>query len=258
MKQHVKTECRHRFVPCGNDCGLQVREIDLENHYKNECMNRIVDCELGCTTIVSGVAEEITRLPAKQMKSHIKVDCPERHLRCGMCAQEMKAKELAAHMRTSCETRIVGCRLNGCAKRLPYKDREKHERTECKYRMVLCPSGCGLTVMHKKLQRHMETVCDMLHVSCTLGCGVQVRQRQLADHLEYDCIRRPTRPGSRAKARIAEQKRLSARSMTPPLSRGSTVVSSPTTKEKKKLDPPKSYLSRSGTMNSLPPIGNNK
>jgi len=195
MKYHIENTCVNRFITCPLKCGYKAREIDMETHLNTECDNRMSECPNKCMMSTGGVGEAVLVLPAKQVGVHLRVDCPERLLKCGMCQEEMKAKELSLHNSTSCEYRIVDCRCLGCLKKLPFNEREHHEKHKCKFRLVVCPAGCGLSIMYKKLERHIETKCDMLRVACVSGCGQIIQQGQMADHLSYECARRVMRGG---------------------------------------------------------------
>jgi ankyrin repeat protein len=207
MSEHLQSSCVYRFIQCTNpngSCEYKIREIDMFNHLNNECPNRIIFCPLGCMSRVSysGIAEEPTRLVAKQLPLHLKTECLERLIHCGLCSLEMKAKDLPYHGRNLCEYRSCSCRNHGCCKVLRgQKLREKHERNECKYRFVLCPTGCGVAVIAKRLQLHLKSEgCPMRYVPCVLGCGLEIRQGQMGMHLQYECNKRQLQGtyGSRA------------------------------------------------------------
>jgi hypothetical protein len=153
----------------------------------------------------------------------------------------MKAKEIPAHMRNACETRIVGCRLGGCLKRLPLKDREKHETFECKYRLALCPMGCGLRLVSFKLQRHQEGACDMRQVDCPLGCGMVLRQVVLSSHMESECPKRAVNYGGGGKWGLSRG------------ASGSSVTDSPSGFKKKEMAAAAAGAMRDGRSLSPPP-----
>ena len=190
---HIRNECKNRFIKCPLKCGYKAREVDMQAHVEKECDERMAECPNRCMMNTGGVSESILILPAKQIGVHMRVDCPERFLKCGMCEEELKAKDLPYHSRNDCEYRNVDCRNLGCLKKLPFNKREDHEKHKCKFRLIICPAGCGLRIMYKKLDRHMETKCDMLRVPCVAGCGQVLQQGQMGDHLSYECARRVLR-----------------------------------------------------------------
>ena len=193
MKEHIKNTCKNRFIPCPLECGYKAREVDMDVHLEKECDNRMTECPNKCMMNTGGIGEAIRILSAKQVGVHMRVYCPERALKCGMCQEKLRAKELPLHMKADCEFRTVDCRCGGCMKRLPFNQREDHEKHKCKFRLVICPAGCGLSIMFKKLERHMETKCDMLRVACVSGCGQILQQGQMGDHLSFECSRRVMR-----------------------------------------------------------------
>jgi hypothetical protein len=190
MNYHIKNTCKNRFIACPLKCGYKAREVDINTHLEKECDNRMTECPNKCMTNAGGATEKVLLLPAKQVGVHLRVACPERELKCGLCQLKLIAKDMHFHSRNDCEYREVQCRCFGCLKVLPYNQREDHEKHKCKFRLVLCPAGCGLSIMYKKLERHVETKCDMKRVACVAGCGQIVPQGQMSDHLLYECVRR--------------------------------------------------------------------
>jgi ankyrin repeat protein len=208
MQNHIKNSCKNRFISCPLKCGYKARGVDMDVHLEKECDNRMMECPNKCMMNTGGVGESVLILPAKQCGIHMRVDCPERFLKCGMCQEGMLAKELPHHNKADCEFRTVDCRCLGCMKKLPCNQREDHEKHKCKFRLVICPAGCGLSIMFKKLERHMETKCDMLRVQCVSGCGQVVQQGQMGDHLSHECPRRVMRamsPGKKKQSGVTSK-----------------------------------------------------
>lgn len=215
MKYHIENTCVNRFIQCPLQCGYKAREIDMGVHLEKECDNRMTECPNKCMISTGGVGEAVLVLPAKQVGVHLRVDCPERYLKCGMCQTQLQAKDLPQHNSLDCEYRIVDCRCLGCMKKLPFNEREHHEKHKCKFRLVVCPAGCGMSIMHKKLDRHMETKCDMLRVACVSGCGQIIQQGQMVDHLSYECARRVMRGNAPGKKVPPALSRPSSKPSTP-------------------------------------------
>lgn len=86
MEKHFSV-CPKIFVFCGQDCGVEVERIELENHIKADCQNTLVECmfaEHGCSKKYKR-AEEIEHYEEAKLEHYAVIskglkDCKENNL----------------------------------------------------------------------------------------------------------------------------------------------------------------------------------
>lgn len=184
-QNHIKNECKHRFVKCPLHCALaEVRAVDLDKHVLELCECRLRECLLGCR---DPCTESIRVLEHRLMDVHVKFECSERFFRCDACRQEVKVKLRESHLMSDCPQRRVSCRLHNCIKVLPICDREDHERFLCRFRVVLCPLGCGEALPCNHVNRHQLKHCPKRLVDCPLKCNLSIHYESLELHIRSDC-----------------------------------------------------------------------
>ena len=134
--------------------------------------------------------ERIYEIRAELVDVHIRKECPNRVMTCGLCAESVVAKSLLSHKSDTCQSRVVSCPNEGCMKKLCHYELDKHQNHSCRFLLKLCVEGCGELIHAIKMNKHVGHSCAMRYVPCPLNCGVIVRFKLLAAHTALECLRR--------------------------------------------------------------------
>ena len=171
MKEHLKTECICRPVPCPLKCGFDVAFKNVIKHVESECEARMLKCSQGCGK----------EMKSKELENHEQHECPYRLVNCGNgCGERLKLSDLEEHKKTSCGKRMIVC--THCPKEMFADKLEWHLQNKCKKAPMFCRFGCGETVIRGKMKTHEKRHCPMRITECSLGCGVQLREKDRIYH----------------------------------------------------------------------------
>ncbi|XP_044174923.1 TNF receptor-associated factor 6-like [Acropora millepora] len=108
LEDHLK-ECDFVLVSCPKNCGKEFQRKDLKKHLKDDCPNRTIPCTF--------CAEEVLW---NSMENHFQ-DCPQYPLSCEKCRKENIARnEMQDHNEKECPRaelqcpfNVVGCQFEG-------------------------------------------------------------------------------------------------------------------------------------------------
>jgi hypothetical protein len=134
--------------------------------------------------------ERVFKMKAKLLPVHLKNECPNRIIYCGLCGNQEEAKKMNLHKNDLCIKRNVCCTNKGCSKVVSSCDLDKHINNDCKFLFRYCTEGCREMVISMKMSTHLLKDCSMRYVLCTLNCGSTMRYNVLNMHMLNDCIRR--------------------------------------------------------------------
>lgn len=208
--------------------------------------------------VENGVYKVPTRIRANVLPMHLLHDCQERMVKCCLCSQQFRAKDIERHSTFECSNRLVNCRIHGCIKQLPENERDDHERFTCRFRLLPCSQGCGENIVAIDMGRHVSKTCSMRHVQCPLQCDAVLRQYQVQSHLETECSRRfgadnspPHSPLNRGQAFMSQSMKLP--SMSNLLSKSASSSSNNLLSEMEKVNVPGSPLNRNNRKKPFSP-----
>ena len=118
LEEHLAV-CEFFPVACELNCDCLLLQAEMEDHVQNKCENRRIDCTY-CTY----------NLTVAEMDNHLET-CGEHPVVCPNNCQleEMKRKDLEAHLDKDCELAEVECPYShsGCEVRLARNEMMQHE-----------------------------------------------------------------------------------------------------------------------------------
>ena len=162
-------------------CSTLVQARFLGVHMRQECAERrkqrlladrgkILDMSVSC-------AECGKMLPKRQMRAHLKNDCSTRMVQCSNpgCTLMVRAGVLQTHKRIYCKTAVRNAKL--------YDRQTTRKPTE------KCPA-CHENVAARDFRSHVAEGCPMRVVDCPnkkLGCGERIKAAEIGLHLRNAC-----------------------------------------------------------------------
>uniref|UniRef100_A0A8C7ZJR3 PDZ domain containing RING finger 3b n=1 Tax=Oryzias sinensis TaxID=183150 RepID=A0A8C7ZJR3_9TELE len=149
-------------------------------------------CPVKCQRVSARELNHV--LPLKNLILKLEIKC-DNHARG--CDAVVKLQHLAEHAET-CDFSPAKCRNKGCTEELRLRDLDAHMRETCDYRPVgVCDSGCGLvlTLREQKLQSHCCVRALKAHNSA-LHCRLII--------LDRECKKQAIRANQREKALLGQ------------------------------------------------------
>lgn len=152
---------------------VEKKELVLDKEVKDKILQLVVFClqkKRGCkrTVVLKDLEAHL------ETCGYVPVACP-----CG-CGLQVSKRELASHLTTTCERRLVTC--NFCQDEIVFKDVQDHNGV-CNKIPVTCPH-CKEQVRREQLPFH-ETTCTMKPRNCRLcesGCQFKGTSKELECH----------------------------------------------------------------------------
>ena len=137
------------------------------------------NAERGCQAILKiGECEEHLSTTNNEGCPYTKLQCPYH------CPAEIFRCRMDTHLKKECPKRHVSCYF--CKLQGEFQYIARHHKGECPKYPVRCPQGCTDTVLRKDLKAHRE-ICPMEPVACPFGefgCKAELRRRDRKRHLE--------------------------------------------------------------------------
>ena len=127
LKEHLTT-CEFALIPCPKEC-------------KGED------------------AKAIRQLMKKDVKIHLKNDCPNRDDKCEYCGMKGTHENIKVVHDKICKKKILPCSNDVCKKKVRREDMDKHVNDYCEYTMVPCKYeniGCSKRMIRKDIKEHEE------------------------------------------------------------------------------------------------------
>ena len=96
-------------------------------------------------------------------------------------------KDIKKHVKEDCPNREHECELCGLKDRY-YEMKWSHHQT-CPKKNISCPNKCGITMERQRCKEHVATECELTTIPCKykkLGCGVTLKRADMAAHEEDD------------------------------------------------------------------------
>ncbi|XP_023810863.1 E3 ubiquitin-protein ligase PDZRN3 isoform X2 [Oryzias latipes] len=149
-------------------------------------------CPVKCQRVSARELNHV--LPLKNLILKLEIKC-DNHARG--CDAVVKLQHLAEHAET-CDFSPAKCRNKGCTEELRLRDLDAHMRETCDYRPVgVCDSGCGLvlTLREQKLKSHCCVRALKAHNSA-LHCRLII--------LDRECKKQAIRANQREKALLGQ------------------------------------------------------
>jgi hypothetical protein len=87
-------------------------------------------------------------IKAKLLPVHLKNECPNRIIYCGLCGSQEEAKKMNLHKNDTCIKRNVCCTNKGCSKVISYCELDKHINNDCKFLFRYCTEVILETGVH--------------------------------------------------------------------------------------------------------------
>jgi hypothetical protein len=155
--------CKRKIIPCPNriaetkdrNCGMSFPMEELAKHNES-CSYFLITCTIGCGK----------QLTYKSMSKYHKTQCPERNVKCAVCQEVLKSKDLKTHEETSC-IKVCG---NGCGAKFLFAKELDHlascpkAAVDCVYSSI----GCEHKMLRENCVQHRRNYEDY-HVKLALG-----------------------------------------------------------------------------------------
>ena len=117
----------------------------------------------------------IRQLMRKDVKIHLKKDCPNRTNKCKYCGKKGTYADIKKVHDQVCKKKILLCSNLLCKKELAREDMDKHVNDHCEYTVVPCKYeniGCSERMIRKDIKEHekdddkahLHMALDVLHV----------------------------------------------------------------------------------------------
>lgn len=168
--QHVKDEC---------ECGLKVMKCKLKDHLMR-CSARSICPYCKEPHRIKGLCGHLIQCGARETKCrkcnatstikdivHNLHQCP---VLCKLCGRRVEAKEMRYHLKTECPKREESCPI--CSKKMPWDELQKHLKTCKKVEKKFVPPGWACTTCGVKNSSGLDT-CDF----CASSKPVPVQSR---------------------------------------------------------------------------------
>ena len=137
------------------------------------CEFTLVPCPKECKD-EDGVAKTFLR---KDMKNHLKEDCPNRDYECVRCGEEgIYCYITGIHDSMTCLKKVVPCRNARCCKVMPRENLDSHNR-KCEYAIVSCKYediGCEGMMERRNIATH-DRNNDSFHLHLALDAVVELK-----------------------------------------------------------------------------------
>ena len=138
LKKHLTT-CKFALIPCPKECKGEDTKV-------------------------------IRQLMRKDVKIHLKNDCPNRDDECEYCGMKGTHAKIKVHDEI-CKKKISPCSNVECKKKIRRSYMDKHVNHHCEYTMVPCKYesiGCSKRMIRKDIKEHEEDD-DKAHLHMALG-----------------------------------------------------------------------------------------
>ena len=138
LKEHLTT-CEFALIPCPKECKGEDTKV-------------------------------IRQLMRKDVKVHLKNDCPNRYDECEYCGMKGTYASIKEVHDKICKKKILPCSNVECKKKVRCEDMDKHVNDDCPYTMVPCKYesiGCSKRMIRKDIKEH-EQDDDKAHLHMAL------------------------------------------------------------------------------------------
>ena len=101
----------------------------------------------------------IRQLMRRDVKNHLKSDCPNRDNKCEYCGMKGTYANIKDVHDKICKKKILPWSNVSCKKKVPREDMDKHMKDHCEYTMVPCKYeniGCSKRMIRKDIKEHEE------------------------------------------------------------------------------------------------------
>ena len=133
----------------------------LQKHL-DKCDHALVPCPNECKVVA-----HIVKVRRKDLKVHLKDNCPNRSYECPHCKLEGKHHDITTSHRAICPKVAVTCPNTHCGERIKRCDMANH-RKECPFQVVPCKYskiGCGEKRIRKKVKYHENRTASHFHLA---------------------------------------------------------------------------------------------
>ncbi|GLD99074.1 hypothetical protein PINS_up007792 [Pythium insidiosum] len=199
--------------------------LALQRHRATDCRLRPVQCpRAGCEEIFPAgqraqhdasecrALQRTRQLLAQHDAAHTPTPCPQ-------CKEPVTARQLSTHLAVDCPQREVTCRFAalGCSARFAAADAAHHEAQQCvvaRHRARILAQAatvnatitcdwCGERVLQRRLLDHQEEQCPERERPCPLApaCPEWVPVGRVDEHLRSQCVAVRARDAMVARAR---------------------------------------------------------
>lgn len=197
LEQHLKNTCPiARIVGCPLECGASFR-IEFAERHSQVCKNRVELCYM------CGVDVRQTRMkthqayfcPMRHIPKKVKPKRVKVH-RCSLCNQYVPETHLEPPHKHKCP--IIACVdcPNRCGERPSARELPAHLGTTCRNRWERC-ERCGLKIRVGDMKRHLSddaptlVRCKLSSMACNYQCGRNIPIGQMDIHKAFECPKRP-------------------------------------------------------------------
>ena len=124
---------------------------------------RLAECEFAlvpCPKECKDDSGEVKHFIKKQVKKHLRKDCPNRDYTCKYCGEKGTYAEIT----------------------------QFHDR-ECNMKLLRCPKECGATIARKNIDEHVQNDCRYTMIPCkfqNIGCKIEMKREKMAAHENDD------------------------------------------------------------------------
>ena len=160
-------------VKCSNmeqDCKWEGTVGTLDKHLA-ECEFALVPCPKECKDING----EVKHFIKKQVKEHLRKDCPNRDHMCKHCGEKGTYTEITQVHDRECDMKLLPC-PNECSATIPRKNIDQHVKNECEYTVIPCKFqniGCKREMKRENMAAHEND--DKLHLHMALNAVVKLQ-----------------------------------------------------------------------------------
>ena len=130
--------------------------VDTLKKHLTTCEFALIPCPKGCEGEDTKVIQQLMR---KDVKTHLKNDCPNRDDECEYCGMKGTYANIKEVHDEICKKKILPCPNVECKKKLRREDMDKHVNDHCEYTMVPCKYetiGCSKRMIRKDIKKHEE------------------------------------------------------------------------------------------------------
>ena len=135
-------------------CGWEGTVGTLKKHLTT-CKFALIPCPKECK---GEDAKAIRQLMRKDVKIHLKNDCPNRDDECEYCGMKGTHAKIKVHDEI-CKKKILPCSNVECKKKIRRSYMDKHVNNHCEYTMVPCKYesiGCSKRMIRRDIKEHEE------------------------------------------------------------------------------------------------------
>ena len=147
-----------------------------------ECELTLICCPNKCVEVKDSDKDSSSNhLLRKDLKKHLNVQCPNRHITCKDCGIEGKYAWITGKHEKICLDKVIFCPNIDCETSFKREKAESHQGT-CEYAQVACKYdvfGCSVKKMRKEMEKH-EKGYHEYHLNCGIG-KVQALKDTISD-----------------------------------------------------------------------------